>query len=171
MAAPQEFAARAATAQAEDRNFEAEASIQLREIRNTANQLALDAGILESYTRGDLSRQSHAGQLNRVRKHVNTIGEQLARIEAIRPMMAPWQQRAVDSIVPAAASLAVSVEGAITHLNDGGSGVWHPNYAERLRIISDRSDRVKNTVYLHLAMADAADRLDELTQRAAELAS
>jgi hypothetical protein len=170
-AAPQEFESSAVTVQPEGKYFEGDASALLREIRVTANQLAVDADLLESFTRGELSRQSHAYQVNRVKDHTNAIGEQLARIETIRPLMAPWQQRAADAIAPAAAKLAASVGEAIRHLNEGGNALWHPDYAEQLRTIAGHSERVKDTVGLHLAMADAADRLEELTDRASELGS
>lgn len=170
-AAPRGAAASVAACPTEDRNFPAEASSLLKEVQFTATLLTRDATILESYSRGMLSRESHADRINVVKQHINTMGEKLNRLQAIRHLVTPWQQEAIDSVVPPAVMLAAHTEAAIEHLNDRRNQLWHPEYTDHLRGIADRSGQVKEAVNLHLEMADTQDKLERLEERANALGS
>jgi len=148
-----------------DLNLQAEASKLLKEVQSRAVQLSREADRLDSYARGGLSRVSHATQLTLVKDHINAIGLRLEILQAIRSQAAPWQQRAIDSIVPVAANLAAHTEAAILHLNGPGNVLWHPDYTDHLRAIADRSGRVKDTIDLHLEMASTTDKLERLRDR------
>src|SRR5258708_35028185 len=74
-AAPRGVSAGAAACQSEDRNFPAEASGLLKEVQFTATLLTRDAAILQSYSRGALSRESHTERITTVKRHINTMGE------------------------------------------------------------------------------------------------
>lgn len=160
-----------ANRQTEDRNFPAEASSLLKEVQFTATLLTRDATILESYSRGALSRMSHVDQISVVKHHINTMGEKLNRLQAIRHLVTPWQQEAIDSVVPPAVMLATHTQAAIEHLNDRRNNMWHPDYTDHLRGISNRSVQVKEAVNLHLEMADTQDKLDRLQERTNALGS
>ncbi len=151
----------------DDWNFQAEASQLLKDIQSASNALSRDAATLESYTRGGLHWESHAGQLTTAMSHINRIGERLDRLQAIRHAAAPWQQQAIDRIVPVAVNLAERTEAAIEHLNENQGYLWAPSYTDHLKAISDHSDRLKRAVDLHLEMARTQDRLEELRIKAA----
>jgi hypothetical protein len=170
-AAPRGVSAREATCQTEDRNFPAEASNLLKEVQFTATLLTRDAAILQSYSRGILSRESHADRITVVKHHINTMGERLNRLQAIRHLVTPWQQQAIDSVMSPAVMLAAHTEAAIEHLNERRNNLWHPDYADHLRGIYDRSGQVKEAVNLHLEMADTQDKLDRLQERTSALGS
>lgn len=142
------------------------ASQLLKEVQSRAAQLTREADRLDSYTRGPLSRSSHIDQLTVVKDHINAIGERLQVLQEIRENTAPWQQKAIDAVVPYAAKVAAHTEAAILHINESPRPLWHPDYTDHLRAISDRSERVKDTVDLHLAMASTQDKLDRLRERA-----
>jgi len=170
-AAPRGVSVREATCQTEDWNFPAEASSLLKEVQFTATLLTRDATILESYSRGALSRASHADRISVVKHHINSMGEKLNRLQDIRHVVTPWQQEAIDSVVPPAVTLAAHTEAAIEHLNDRRNQLWHPDYTDLLRSISNRSVQVKEAVNLHLEMADTHDKLESLLERTNALAS
>lgn len=170
-AAPRDTANRAATGQADDWNFHDEASRLLKEVQSTATVLTRDADILHSFTRGSLSWESHVNQISLIKNHINSMGKQLDRLQAIRHVAAPWQQQAIDSVVPAALILAAHTEAAIEHLNDRSKSLWDSEYANHLQGIFDRSDRVKETVGLHLEIADTQDQLEQLRERTETLGS
>jgi len=170
-AAPRSVVVGAAVCQTEDRNFPAEASSLLKEVQFTATLLTRDATILESYTRGDLTRESHAGQITVIKHHINTMGEKLHRLQAIRHLVTPWQQEAIDSVVSPSVMIAAHTQAAIEHLNERSNNLWHPDYTDLLRGISDRSLQVKEAVNLHLEMADTQDKLESLQERANTLGS
>ena len=170
-AAPRAVSDRGANCQAEDRNYPAEASSLLKEVQFTATLLTRDARILESYSRGALSRESHADRITVVKHHINAMGEKLNRLQAIRHLVTPWQQEAIDSVVPPAVTLAAHTQAAIEHLNDRRNTLWHPDYTDLLRGISERSGQVKEAVNLHLEMADTQDKLERLQERTNALGS
>lgn len=149
--------------------FEAQASKLLKEVQSRATALTREAAHLDSYSRGDLSKTSHRVQLTLVKDHINAIGVRLAMLQEMRDRTAPWQQAAIDSVTPAAADVAAHTQAAILHVNEYGNHLWHPDYTAHLRAISDRSNRVKDTVDLHLAMASTADKLDRLRDQANDM--
>lgn len=100
-AVPRTVEPSASISQTEDWNFRAEASKLLQEIQSTAALLNREAAILHSFTRGGISRESHASQVSLVKDHINAIGQRLDRLQAIRHVAATWQRQAIDSIVPA----------------------------------------------------------------------
>lgn len=150
-------------------NLQAEASKLLKEVQSRATELTKDASRLDTYARGSLSRESHGAQLTVVKEHINAIGVRLELLQEIRNQAAPWQQEAIDSVVPVAVNLAAHTEAAILHFNGPGSVLWHPDYTGHLRAIAERSDRVKDTIDVHLAMASTADKMERLRDRANDL--
>ena len=170
-AAPRSVSVSAAICQSEDRNFPSEASSLLKEVQSTATLLSRDAAILQSYSRAALSRQSHADRITTVKHHINTMGEKLNRLQAIRHLVTPWQQQAIDSVVSPARMLAAHTQAAIEHLNDRRNNLWHPDYTDQLRGIYDRSSQVEEAVNLHLEMADTHDKLERLQERTNALGS
>src|SRR5579871_913748 len=141
--------------QAQSPALEKEASRLLKDVRSTAVKLTKEAAILDSYGRSAISRTGHSGQLNLVRDHINTMGKTLDRLQEIQNDVAPWQKQAIAYVVPVAAELASRTEAAIDHLNQPFKPLWDMGYTAHLRAIYDHSSAVKETVDVHLDMADA----------------
>lgn len=150
----------------EDWNFHQEASQLLREIQSTSWQLTDVAEVLQTYTRGQFHPGSHAAQLNRLKLHINGIGERLARLQEIRHQAAPWQQEALDSILPTAASVAARTSAAIGHLKENPNSLWTTAYTDHLNAIAGSSDRMKRLADLHLDRASIEEQLEELHEQA-----
>jgi len=155
----------------DDRNFHVEASQLLKEIKSTAVDLNQEGSALESYTRGGLSWESHAKRLTTTKEHINAIGKRLDRLQTIRDKALPWHQQALDSILPSAAQVASSTQAAIVHLNENRQYLWAPEYLEHLKTIADHANQLKMFVDLHLDLASAQDKLEELRSRSASVGS
>jgi len=155
----------------EDVNYQAEVSQLLREVHSNSIRLSSDADVLNTYARSSISREGHGKQVTLVKEHINAIGQRLERLQAIRHVAAPWQQQAIDSVMPIAVNLAAHTEAAILHLNEAGRPVWAPDYTDLLHAISERSNSMKDAVGLHLEMYDVQSRLDRLHDRANTLGS
>jgi len=149
----------------------AEASRLLTEVRSIAHTLNRDAATLESYRRGGLSWHSHAHRLALAKQHINSIGERLESLEAMRGSTVPWQQEAIDSIVPVAEQLASRTQAAIHHLNKSPGHLFAPVYTEHLGAIAEHADRMKQSVDVSLELAGAQDKLDGLRGQASALRS
>jgi DNA repair exonuclease SbcCD ATPase subunit len=147
-------------------NFETEAKDLLKEIKSLSAKLKTDASTLESYKwQTQLSWQTHAYQLNKAREHINAIGQRLDRLQAIKSVTAPWQQQAIDEIVPVAANVAAHTESVIQHLNENRTYLYAPVYADHLTSISDRSTELKDSVDAFLEFGDTSDKLDRMQQK------
>ena len=151
--------------------FESEASRLLREIQSLAADLESDASTLESFTRNPLHWHSHAARLSLVREHINAIGKRLERLQSIKYVTTPWQQRAIDDIVAVAVPLAAHTQSAILHLNDNRNNLYAPTHSEHLTTISERSDAMKDTVDSFLDFAGAQQKLKRLQERVGLVAS
>ena len=166
-AAPRDTAPRVAVGQANDWNFQEEASGLLKEIQSTATLLTRDADLLHSYTRGSVSWETHVNQVSMVKDHINAMGKHLDRLQAIRHLATPEQQKTINSVMPAALILASHTESAIEHLNDRQKPLWDQEYRNHLRGISGRSGQVKQVVDLHLDIVSTQDKLERLQERSA----
>jgi hypothetical protein len=62
-------------------------------------------------------------------------------------------------------------QAAILHLNENPNHLWAPSYTDHLKAISDRADRLKESVDLHFELAGTSDKLDDLQMKAALLGS
>ncbi|HZT70017.1 MAG TPA: hypothetical protein VFC10_09780 [Terriglobia bacterium] len=137
-----------------------EASELLKEVRSLSAQLADDAHELAMYaSRNQLHWRSHAFQLNQIRDHINAMGEKLERLQEVRGMLAPWQQKAVDRVVPNAQELAAHTEAAIAFLNEQQERLWMSAYVDRIRAVTDHAEEIKSSVTAFLDYAKASDRL------------
>jgi hypothetical protein len=170
-AAPSVLAVSSPAIQSQTTQGSAQASRLLKEIQSIAHDLRRDAAVLESYKLGRLSWQSHAHQLTLAKQHINAIGSRIENLQAIRSAAEPWQQQAIDAIVPVAAQLASRTEKAISHLNDNRSHLFAPAYTDHLSAIATNSDQMKQSVDVFLELASTQDKLDNLRERIATIES
>ena len=138
-----------------------EVSQLLEQSKAAAAQLEHDALVLESFTRGHLSWQSHAGQLVRIKENINSMGEDAKRLQELRPAAAPWQQQAIDRIVPLLTEMASLTESAIEYLNAEPNKLHTPEYTEYLKekaeLAAELSALISDTVKYDRAKAKLTD--------------
>lgn len=163
----------AATSQELSSNFDAEnaVTVELQELRSLMGQLNNDADQLNSPGLSGLSWETHASHLNQIRDHINRIGDQLETLRSMRYIAAPWQQKALDSIVPLAVQIAGRTTAAIRHLNENRTYLWAPQYVDDLRAISALSEHMHGLVDYHLKIIEARDKLQVLEGKVAERVS
>jgi len=156
---------------AADWNFPSEASQLLKEIRSASHRLTDNTANLQSYARGGVSWQTHAGELTLVKEQINAVGARIQRLQAIRHAVAPWQQEAIDSMTPIAVTLASRAEAAILYLNDNRTYLWSEEYQDHLKTLASRAGQMKESISVHLELAETQDKLDALRNRAASIGS
>lgn len=105
----------------------------LSQAKSSAALAANDADLLESYTRGRLSWQSHAGQLEKIKGHVNNLIEEVNQLAGLRPQGSLWQQDAIDRIDPLLKNMADHLTATIEHLNANRDQIHLPPYQEYAR--------------------------------------
>jgi hypothetical protein len=154
-------------------HFHAESAVntELKDLRSLTGELNHDADQLNSLVLSGLHWETHAFHLNRVRDQVNRIGDRLVTLRAMRPIAAPWQQDAIDSIVPVAVEIADRTTAAITHLNENHQYLWAPQYIDHLRTIAARSDEMHGLLDNHVKIIEARDKIRTLQDKLAERGS
>ncbi len=89
----------------------------LSEAKTMAFQLKEDAVTMESFTRMNVSWESHAAAINQIKDHINALGRQEASLKEARSEGSPWQQTAIDRITPFLDELTGYTYAVIEHLN------------------------------------------------------
>lgn len=117
---------------AADREANAEVTNLLSQAAQEAAQLSHDADDMESLLRSDVSWQSHADMLNRIRDDVNTLAGTVGRLNTTYESGSEWQRQAVDRILPLLRELASNTTAAINHLNANQLRPTTPDYVNYL---------------------------------------
>ena len=128
-------------------------------------QVRDDADVLRSLTRDPnmVSWRDHADRLMQVRQEVNTMSEEMCRLQAIRRMAFPWQGRAIDRIWPAVIELADSTQAALkfTHGEDTVNFA-SPRYTNDLSSMYQVADRIARTTSDYIEIAKSQGDLRQL---------
>ncbi|HET9179469.1 MAG TPA: hypothetical protein VFQ24_14015 [Terriglobia bacterium] len=140
-----------------------EASGLLQEIRSLSSKAADKADLLNfASRRNSLDWRSHAGHLGEISTHINAMGDKLDRLQEIQSMIAPWQQEAVERVVPTAATLAGHTEEAIAFLNEHQIRLWTPTYTDSIKAMSEHVEEINSTVSSFLDYGKTSDRMKGL---------
>lgn len=105
---------------------------------------------MESYTRMNVTKQSHAAQITQIKGHINKAGSILSDLQAARGDAKPWHQDAIDRITPVLKELAANTESIIDTLNTNPNRLKDPTYQQYLKsnaeLASELATSVSNTV-------------------------
>ncbi|HZZ38505.1 MAG TPA: hypothetical protein VFE06_05180 [Acidobacteriaceae bacterium] len=127
---------------AAEREETAEVTELLSQAAQEAAQLSRDADDMESLLHSDVSWQSHADMLNRIRDDVNTLGRTVARLNTTYESGSEWQRQAVDRILPLLRELASNTTAAINHLNANQARPTTPDYVNYLEENAETAHRL-----------------------------
>jgi len=146
------------------------ASTLLAEIQKESAELSRHADTLGTFARSpQYSLQSHAFYLNKVKGHINAVGERTAELQQIRHAVLPWQEQAITEVTSHAAQVAASTQAAIVYLNENQGRHFVPEYREHLTAIADSSMDLKDTVGKFLEYEKVQQKVQQL-QNELELA-
>jgi chromosome segregation ATPase len=98
------------------------------DIQVQAADLQRDSEELESFSRSRVSWESHATELEAIKERINKIGQTIQKLQSTRSSASPWQQEAIDRIVPVAQKLTSNTTAAIERLNRNPSHLQDPQY-------------------------------------------
>jgi hypothetical protein len=89
----------------------------LSEAKTMAFELKEDAVTMESFTRMNVSMETHAVTINQIKDHINALTRQTAKLKDARSAGSPWQQTAIDRITPFLDELGGYTYAVIEHIN------------------------------------------------------
>jgi len=124
------------------------------------------------------SQDSHRDKLTALKGKVNRMGQEISSLRAERESLAPWEQQAIDEILPLLQATAENTESAIEYFNAHGDRLWMGTYRDYADHIWQGSDQIakilKNylkydtlrdqEVYAEERLRAASQRFDEQSQ-------
>jgi hypothetical protein len=145
----------------------------------SAGAVADEADQLRRIADPMFSPDSHRDKLTALRGKVNRMGQEISSLRAERESLAPWEQQAIDEILPLLQATAENTESAIEYFNAHGDRLWmetYRDYADRIRQGSDqiakilknylKYDRLRDQeVYVEERIRADLQRFDEQRQR------
>jgi len=137
----------------------------LEQARDQAVQLSRDADETESLIRTNASWESHADKLNAIKDHVNDLGRLVEKLNASRDSASPWQQQAIDRIVPLLKDLAANTTAAINHINQNHTRPTTPDYAEYLRANAETAHQLSDIISNFVQYGETRAKLNRLQQK------
>jgi hypothetical protein len=118
----------------------------LGEARDEAAELARDADEAESLIRNQVSWETHAAVLDRVKDHVNNMARIVDKLTETRASGSDLQEQAVDRILPLVKELAANTTAAISYLNQNKSRPITEPYTEFLQDNAETAHQLSSTV-------------------------
>jgi hypothetical protein len=115
----------------------------LTQVKAEAKALEHDAELLALWARSQqMSPESHAVQLNKMREHVNEAGQLLEKMNKARVGASVWQQAAIDRIYPLLKELDDNAEATINHFNDNKSRIKFSDYQDYTKASYDLAEEL-----------------------------
>ena len=132
----------------------------LSEAKTMAYQLREDAVLMETFTRQNVSWQSHSAAIATIRDHVNALGRQEQKLKDAKASAAPWQRTAIDRIAPYLDELTGYISAAIEHINEKQHTL--AEYNDYLEANADYATDLANMIANFVDYGKARQRVDRL---------
>ena len=137
----------------------------LEQARSHAVLAEHEAATLESYTRTKVSWKLHGNQLNRIKEHVNELGQLNKELSDLRAEGSPWQQIAVDQVDLRLREMADLLTDTINHLNDNQANVHMQQYRDYAHANRELMSRIAKMIDGYVEYDDAKSRAASLEQK------
>jgi hypothetical protein len=137
----------------------------LSEARDEAAELARDADETESLIPNEVSWQTHAAMLDRVKDHVNNMARIIDKPTAARTSGSELQEQAVDRILPLVKELAANTTAAINYLNQNKSRPHGEAYAQYLQDNAETAHQLSSTVSSLFAYEKSMTKIAKLKNK------
>jgi hypothetical protein len=145
------FAPQASAKPASSVTVAQEAQDTLKEMKGIAATAAGEASRLEKLSENSvIDSEVHRDALWSLRRDVNTMGQEIAGLEARRESLEPWEREAVDKVLPLLKEAAASTQSAIEYYNENRNRLWSPEYRALTEKISHDSDQIARTLKNYL---------------------
>ncbi|MBZ5674757.1 MAG: hypothetical protein LAP61_10965 [Acidobacteriia bacterium] len=136
----------------------------LSEAKTMAFELKEDAVTMESFTRMNVSMQSHAVAINQIKDHINALTRQTAKLKEARSAGSPWQQTAIDRITPFLDELGGYTYAVIEHLN-GDVKHTPAEYKDYLQANADYATDLAAMIADFVDFGRSKDRMQHLADK------
>jgi hypothetical protein len=153
-------------------NFKAEANqifqyikVQAQDAKYDADQLA----VLNPDGPDQMSWRNDIDQLNHVRGDLNRIESKICRLETIRRVVDPEQQRTIDQIAVSARLMADNLQDAYTFGNAHSHELWTPAFQKNLKNLYSEASTMTHSVDQAVQYAKLSKEDREVARKIGEL--
>ena len=136
----------------------------LEDIKVQAADLQRDSDELESFSRSNVSWESHAAELDAIKERINKIGQTIQKLQNMRGSASPWQQEAIDRIIPVAQKLASNTTAAIEHLNRNPKHLQDPEYQQYLKSNAEAARQLSGMVKDFVEYGKTKNKMEEIAK-------
>ena len=99
----------------------------------------------------------HLDKLTALKGEVNRMSQEISNLRAQRESLAPWEQHAVDEVLPLLQATAANTESAIEYFNENRDRLWMETYRDYADRVWQDSDQIAKILKNYLK----SDRLSE----------
>ena len=117
----------------------------LKRAQASAAAVADEADELRRIANSMFSPDWHLDKLTALKGEVNRMGQEISSLRAERESLAPWEQQAVDEVLPLLQATAANTESAIEYFNENRDRLWmetYRDYADRVWRGSDQIAKI-----------------------------
>jgi hypothetical protein len=136
----------------------------LSEAKTIAFEMKEDAVTMESFTRMNVSMESHAVAINQIKDHINALERQTGKLKEARETGSPWQQTAIDRITPFLDELGGYTYAVIEHLN-GEVKHTPAEYKDYLQANADYATDLAAMIADFVDFGRSKDRMQHLAEK------
>jgi hypothetical protein len=137
----------------------------LADARDKAVVLSRDADELEALTRSNVSWESHAAMLDTMKDDVNDLARIVEQLNAARSSASPWQQQAIDRMIPLMKELAANTTAAINHLRENQIRPTSGSYTEYLKANRETAHELADMISSFVQYGQTRAKLEKLEQK------
>lgn len=137
----------------------------LSDAKTQAFQLREDASTMETYTRSNVTWQSHAAAVSQMKEHINAAGRTLAKLDDARKTASPWQATAIDRIKPLLKEIATNTENVIAYINKNPARLSTNEYRDYIESNSDEASALAGLIADFVNYGNTKNRLERLTDK------
>lgn len=138
----------------------------LQQVKEHTAQLTRDAEELVAFQKNSrVSWESHAGQIEKIKEHVNNVGKLEEELRDAREEGSPWQQQAIDRVNPLLQEMADNLESTIDHFNNNKGALFTPPYAEYVRTNADLAASLHSLISNFVSYGKTKQKFESLQQK------
>ena len=124
-----------------------------------------DAATLEAYARSHLSWQSHARKLDSMKDHINEMGKIAGQMKDLESQGSPWQQQAIQQVMPLLKDMAGNLSNTIQHLNENQSQVHMQSFKDYTRTNYQLAKRTADLIRDYVDYDQAKSAAESLSNK------
>ena len=118
----------------------------LKQVQASAAVVANEADQLRRMGSSKWSPDTHLAKLMALKGEVNRMGQEISSLKAERESLAPYEQQALDNVLPLLQATAENTGSAIEYFNQNGDRLWTKTYRSYADRVWQDSEQIASTL-------------------------